>query len=114
MTESSEIKKIRKQEARDFMEGEEHCRLYFKNDQQLFGTSSLMPGKKGAIDPGHKHGHEVFYVASGTVICRFPRKETSVELTEGDVVVVPPREPHELMNPGGSKAIVCWSLAPPD
>jgi mannose-6-phosphate isomerase-like protein (cupin superfamily) len=114
MLESSGIRKIRKEDAKVFMEGDEYCHLYYKTHQQLFGTSSLMPGMKGAVDPGHKHGNEVFFVARGTVICHFPKKNTSVELAEGDVVVVPPGEPHGLMNPGSSEAVVCWSLAPPD
>lgn len=105
---------VRKKEATTFMEGEEYCSLYYKTGQLLFGTSTLSPGKSGAVDPGHKNGHEIFYVAKGRVICRFPRIDRSEELNEGDIVVIPPGEPHELINQGSTEALVIWSLAPPD
>jgi mannose-6-phosphate isomerase-like protein (cupin superfamily) len=109
-----DIRTIRRKDVRSFMEGEEQCRLYYKTEELLFGTSSLLPGKKGAVDPGHKKGHEIFYVASGRVVCHIPRVDRHEELEEGDVVVIPPGEPHELINQGTKEALVCWSLAPPD
>ena len=96
------------------MEGDEHCRLYYKTNQLVFGTSTLQPGKKGDIDPGHKNGYEIFYVAKGRVICSFPKISKQVEVDEGDIVVIPPDEPHELANNGTVEALVVWSLAPPD
>jgi mannose-6-phosphate isomerase-like protein (cupin superfamily) len=109
-----EPRKIRKADAKDFMEGDEYCRLYYKTNQLVFGTSTLQPGKKGAIDPGHKNGYEIFYAAKGRVICSFPKANKQVELDEGDIVIIPPGEPHELMNNGTVEALVVWSLAPPD
>ncbi|MGA3407039.1 MAG: cupin domain-containing protein [Candidatus Bathyarchaeia archaeon] len=109
-----EPRKIRKADAKDFMEGDECCRLYYKTNQLVFGTSTLQPGKKGAIDPGHKNGYEIFYVAKGRVICSFPKSSKQVELDEGDIVVIPPGEPHELTNNSTVEALVVWSLAPPD
>ncbi|MFI5449070.1 MAG: cupin domain-containing protein [Candidatus Bathyarchaeia archaeon] len=109
-----EPRKIGKADAKAFMEGEEHCRLYYKTEQLVFGTSILQPGKKGAVDPGHKIGYEIFYAAKGRVVCNFPRANKQVELIEGDIVVIPPDEPHELMNNGAEEALVVWSLAPPD
>jgi len=109
-----EIRTVRKGDAKNFMEGEEECRLYYKTDKLLFGTSILLPGKKGAVDPGHKTGHEIFYCARGRVVCRFPRIGKEEELDEGDIVVIPPGEPHELLNLGTAEALICWSLAPPD
>jgi len=108
-----EIKVVRKMEARNFMEGDEHCRLYVETDKIIFGTSSLLPGKRGSVDPGHKKGEEIFYVAKGRVICHFPEKNVYQELEEGDIVVIPPGEPHQLINTGNEEAIICWSLAPP-
>ena len=75
---------VRKNETKSFMEGDEYCSLYYKTEQLLFGTSRLSPGKRGAVDPGHKKGHEIFYVVTGQVICRFPRINQSTELAEGD------------------------------
>lgn len=108
-----EIKVVRKGEARNFMEGDEHCRLYVETDKIIFGTSSLLPGKRGDVDPGHKKGEEIFYVAKGRVICHFPGKKVYRELEEGDIVVIPPGEPHQLINTSDGEAIICWSLAPP-
>ena len=106
--------KVTKAEAKAFLEGDEFCRLYYKTEQLLFGTSTLQPGKKGAVDPGHKKGHEIFYATKGQVVCNFPKIGKQVELEEGDIVVIPPGEPHELTNNGTVEAVVVWSLAPPD
>ena len=96
------------------MEGEEFCRQYYKTDKLLFGTSNLAPGKTGAVDYGHKIGYEIFYVARGHVVCRFPKINKSEDLREGDIVIIPPGEPHQLENTGTQEALVVWSLAPPD
>jgi len=109
-----EIRTVRKNDAKRFMEGEEECRLYYKTDKLLFGTSVLLPGKKGTVDLGHKIGYEIFYCARGSVICHFPKVDKYEELDEGDIVIIPPGEPHELINKGTKEALVCWSLAPPD
>ena len=109
-----EPRKLRKTDAKAFMEGDEQCRLYYKTDQLVFGTSTLQPGKKGAVDPGHRIGYEIFFVARGRVTCSFPRTNKHEDLEEGDIIVIPPGEPHELGNHGTVEALVCWSLSPPD
>ena len=109
-----EIKIIRKADARNFLEDEEHCRYYVNTKKLVFGTSHLLPGKKGGIDPGHQIGDEVFYCAKGTVLCYFPNQKIYKELFEGDIVVIPPGEPHQLFNTSSEEAVVTWSLAPPD
>jgi quercetin dioxygenase-like cupin family protein len=109
-----QVRVVRKNDAKSFTEGEEQCKLYYKTNELLFGTSVLLPGKTGAVDPGHKNGHEIFYVASGRIICHFPRIGKYEELGEGDIVAIPPGEPHELSNQSTKEALVCWSLAPPD
>lgn len=96
------------------MEGEEHCRLYISTDKIEFGTSTLLPGKKGDIDSGHEKGEEIFYVVEGQILCHFPEKEIYKELERGDIITVPPGEPHQLINTSEKRAIVSWSLAPPD
>jgi len=109
-----EIEVVRKRDAKSFMEGDEHCRLYVNTGKIVFGTSDLLAGKRGEVDHGHKKGDEIFYVVRGRVICHFPNRGLYEELEEGDIVVVPPNEPHQLINVGEDKTIVCWSLAPPD
>lgn len=105
---------ISSKEAEHFMEGDEHCRSYFKTDKLNFGTSTLMPGKTGAVDPGHKEGEEVFYVSRGKVLLLLPSKTKYHELNEGDAIIIPPEEPHQLFNPYPDVAVVCWCLAPTD
>jgi mannose-6-phosphate isomerase-like protein (cupin superfamily) len=108
------IRVVRKRDARNFLEGDEHCRLYVNTGKLLFGTSTLLPGKRGAVDTGHVQGDEVFYVARGRVQCFFPNKDRHTELEEGDIVVIPPGEPHQLVNASRVEAVICWALALPD
>jgi quercetin dioxygenase-like cupin family protein len=105
------IKAIRENEAKSFMEGDEHCKLYIDTDKIAFGTSTLLPGKKGAVDPGHKNTYEIFFVAKGTVLCHFPDENVFEKLEEGDAVLIPPPRPHALVNVGEDTAIVVWSQA---
>jgi mannose-6-phosphate isomerase-like protein (cupin superfamily) len=109
-----EIRVVRKTDARNFLEDEEHCRYYVNTRKLVFGTSHLLPGKKGAIDQGHQIGDEIFYCAKGRVLCYFPNQKIYKELFEGDIVIIPPKEPHQLFNTSSKEAVVTWSLAPPD
>jgi mannose-6-phosphate isomerase-like protein (cupin superfamily) len=111
---AKEIRVIRKDEVKVSMEGDEFCRYYVKTSEIVFGTSTLEPGKTGAIDPGHENGEEIFFVTKGKVICSFPRSKVKKELNEGDIILIPKTEPHELHNSGKIEAIVVWALAPPD
>lgn len=103
------IRLLRKREARNFLEGDEHCRAYFEDKNAIFGTSHLAAGKKGDVDPGHPNSYEVFYVAKGTVICRFEKSKVFMELDEEDAVLIPPGEPHQLFNLSDKEALVVWS-----
>jgi mannose-6-phosphate isomerase-like protein (cupin superfamily) len=111
---AKEIRAIRKDEVKVSMEGDELCRYYVKTSEIAFGTSTLEPGKKGAMDPGHKNGEEIFFVSKGKVTCNFPKSKVKKELNEGDIILIPRTEPHELHNLGKTEAIVVWALAPPD
>ena len=97
-------------EARIFMEGPEVCREYFKTEKITFGSSQLQPGQTGAVDPGHKNAHEVFYVSKGHVLLKCG--EAYYEMFEGDAFLIPPAAPHELTNIGCEVAVITWSLAP--
>jgi len=110
----SEVRIVRKRDARNFMDEDEHCRHYMTTEKITFGTSTLLPGKHGGVDPGHKTGDEIFFVAKGGVIIHFPKKGRYDLLEEGDIVVIPPGEPHQLFNTSEQETVVSWSLAPPD
>ena len=104
----SEIK--RQSDTTISMEGPEVCRLYYKTGKITFGSSQLNPGQTGAVDPGHPDSHEVFFVARGNVLLKCG--DIYYEMCEGDAVLVPPSEPHQLTNIGLDIALVTWSLAP--
>jgi len=107
-----DIKVVKRKESKQFFEGDEQCNLYMKTEKMMFGTSYLKPGKEGAIDSGHTYGEEIFFVAKGTVTCKFSK--LSKQLEEGDAVIIPIGEPHTLINSSNKPALVCWALAPPD
>ncbi len=108
-----EVKVVKKSEARNFMEGPEHCREYLKTDKIVFGTSTLPPGARGAKDPGHPDSHEIFFVSRGTVLMYIEEKDEYHELNEGDIILMPEGVSHTLINVGEETAVVSWSLAPP-
>ncbi len=108
-----EVKVVRRRDARNFMEGPEHCREYLKTDKILFGTSTIPPGQRGVIDNGHPHSHEVFFVSRGRVLLYVKEKEQYIELEEEDVILMPEGVDHTLINVGEQTAVVTWSMAPP-
>jgi mannose-6-phosphate isomerase-like protein (cupin superfamily) len=107
-----DIKVKKRKDSKQFFEGDEQCNLYMKTEKIIFGTSYLEPGREGTIDPGHKYGEEIFFVAKGTVTCQFSK--LSKQLEEGDAVIIPIGEPHKLINKSKEPVLVCWALAPPD
>jgi len=108
----SKIKIIRKNEAKNWYEDDELCHLYREDEEMVFGSSYLEPGKAGAVDPGHNKGKEVFYCALGKAIVEFSKEK--IELSIGDAVVIPINEPHKLINKFDEPTLIVWSLAPPD
>ena len=107
-----DIKVIKLNDSKEYFEGDERCNLYVKTDKIVFGTSYLETGEEGVIDPGHKYGEEIFFIAKGNVTCEFSRMIKNLE--EGDVVIIPVGEPHKLINKSKKPALVCWTLTPPD
>ena len=67
-----EAKVIKSNETKVFMDGPEVCCEYIKTNKITFGTSSLLPGQTGAVDPGHSNSHEIFYVSRGEVLMHTP------------------------------------------
>jgi mannose-6-phosphate isomerase-like protein (cupin superfamily) len=102
---------IREREAASFMEGDEFCRRYVSTGKVTFGTSTLQPGQRGAVDLGHAVSHEVFFCIRGHILIRL-QDQDYVELFEGDAVVIPEGLPHTLVNVGDTPAFVSWSLGP--
>jgi oxalate decarboxylase/phosphoglucose isomerase-like protein (cupin superfamily) len=107
-----DAKVVRESETRVFLEGAEICREYFKTGKITFGSSTLLPGQSGAVDPGHPVSHEVFFVSRGHVLLSNPTTKAVYELKEGDAILIPQGDPHELINIGTERAIVTWSCAP--
>jgi oxalate decarboxylase/phosphoglucose isomerase-like protein (cupin superfamily) len=107
-----EVKVVRAGEARVFMDGPEVCREYEKTGKLTFGTSTLLPGQTGGVDPGHPKSHEIFYVSRGQVLMHIPETSHWYELSEGDIILIPEGVPHQLSNIGTEKAVITWSCAP--
>lgn len=108
------MKVVRKCETKVSLDGPEVCREYIQTGKITFGSSTLLPGQTGGIDPGHAKSHEVFYVSRGQVIMRNPQNQEHYELAEGDILLVEEGEPHELTNIGMEPAVITWSCAPSD
>lgn len=106
------MKTVRKMEAAVSLDGPEVCRSYLENGKITFGSSTLLPGQTGGIDPGHPKSQEVFYVSRGQVVMRNPKTQEYFELLEGDILLVEEGEPHELTNIGMEPAVITWSCAP--
>lgn len=107
-----DVQVVRKRDAALFLEGVEVCREYFKTPKITFGTSTLKPGQRGDIDPGHSASHEVFFVAKGHVLLLCEREGKTFELEEQDAIIMPEGVSHTLVNIGDCDAVISWSKAP--
>jgi mannose-6-phosphate isomerase-like protein (cupin superfamily) len=108
-----DVLKVEKKNARNFMEGVEHCREYLQTEKIVFGSSELLPGQRGAKDVGHPDSHEVFYVSRGHVLMFVEEQDRYFELNEGDCILMPEGVSHTLINIGEVKAVITWTMAPP-
>jgi mannose-6-phosphate isomerase-like protein (cupin superfamily) len=107
---SSGLTIIRETDAVKFMEGDERCSEYLREPRMWFGTSTLLPGEQGAIDPGHDQSVEVFYCCLGSVVLN--DGERDYELSAGEAAIIPIGLPHALRNIGDVLALVVWAGAP--
>jgi mannose-6-phosphate isomerase-like protein (cupin superfamily) len=103
---------IKKEEAALSLDGPEVCREYCRIDQLWFGTSTLLPGQTGGIDPGHPVSKEVFFASRGTVLVRNPANNKCYQLNQEDLLVIDEGEPHEITNIGETPAVIAWFGAP--
>jgi mannose-6-phosphate isomerase-like protein (cupin superfamily) len=101
---------VKEVDARCFFEGAERCMEYLREGRMWFGTSMLLPGEEGALDPGHPSSVEVFYCCQGQVVVLDER--SSFELQAGDALIIPEGDPHTLRNVGQEPALVVWAGAP--
>jgi len=101
---------VRQRDAKNFMEGAEHCREYVRDQFLWFGVSVVPPGQRGEVDPGHPGAEEVFFCAAGHVLI-FDGEHYD-ELEAGDALVIPPELPHTIVNIGEIPAVVIWAGAP--
>ena len=99
-------------QTRTAMEGNELVREYFKPDRLCFGTSELLPGTTGELDPGHSEADEVFFCARGHVLVYFPEEDHYYELMQGDALLIPQGAGHKLYNAWEETALVVWCCAP--
>ncbi len=106
------MKVYKPSDAKVFMDGPEVCREYVVTDKITFGSSTLLPGQTGGIDPGHPKSHEIFYAARGHVIVCNTTTNEYFELNEGDCLLIEEGEPHQITNIGETVAVVTWSGAP--
>jgi len=105
-------KVIKEDQARVFMDGPEVCREYAVTGKITFGSSTLLPGQKGAVDPGHPNSHEIFFVSRGEVLMHTPNDGKYYKLSEGEIIIIPEGVPHQLTNIDSQKAVITWSCAP--
>jgi mannose-6-phosphate isomerase-like protein (cupin superfamily) len=101
---------VRAAEAKSFTEGDELCREYLREGRMWFGTSTLEPGERGDVDPGHASSVEVFFCCQGQVVMNDGHRD--YELGAGDAVIVPEGLPHALTNVGDVTAVLVWAGAP--
>ena len=100
----------RRNEVDPIMEGDEVVKIYFSTNRIVFSVASILPGLKGAVDPGHKRADEVAYVVQGHVVVKVSQE--TKELKEGDGILIPEGMPHQVINIGEAKAVMVWVAAP--
>ena len=107
-----EARVLRKGDGKILIEGEEFTEVFFHSDKLLFSISSLLPGQKACLDPGHPGSDEICYVIEGKIVMHMPGQDKYFAVEQGDALYVPPDEPHYAVNVGMSKAVMAWALAP--
>jgi Mannose-6-phosphate isomerase len=110
VVETAQTRVIRLADSESFMEGDEFCRHYVSTGKITFGTSSLQPGQRAAIDAGHPDSHEVFFAIRGHVLVNTDGRQ-HFELREGDAILIAEGVPHTLINIGDEPALLSWSAA---
>jgi mannose-6-phosphate isomerase-like protein (cupin superfamily) len=103
---------LHEQDVQSHLDGDEVVRRFFRTGKLNFSVSTLKPGGKSSVDPGHTDAHEIGYIIQGVIRIEFPGLGQSFRLEAGDCVFIPEREPHTLYNVGTETARMTWSTAP--
>jgi len=91
--------------------GDGVARFYVKSDKFWFGSFIVPKGQSGGVDKGHPKG-EVFYVHQGKALVYLPGLKKYLEAEEGDAIVIPPGEDHQLRNISSDKDLVTTWVIP--
>lgn len=94
------------------MEGDEFALKYFHSKRLVFSYSTLPPGGKSVLDPGHQGADEVVYVTKGQIVVEVGTEGDFVNLVKGDAALIEDSVPHTVYNPGPGQAEMTWSAAP--
>lgn len=111
-SQADEVCVVRESDAQVMMEDKECTLVYFHTGKVVFSVSTLLPGDRSALDPGHVGAEEVAYVVQGMVVMEFPDAKRYVRLQGGDAVLIPESEPHVFHNVGTELAKLVWATAP--
>lgn len=106
------VEVVRKNDAEAIMEGGEFALKYFHSQRLVFAYSSIPPGGKSPLDPGHEGAEEVVYVTKGQIVVEVGGKGEFISLGEGDAALIEESVPHTVYNPGPGQAEMTWSTAP--
>jgi mannose-6-phosphate isomerase-like protein (cupin superfamily) len=112
VSEWQDIRVVGEEQAEVWMEGDECTLVYFHTDKLVFSVSTLHPGHKSALDPGHVGAQEVAYVIQGVIVMEFPQQKRCVRVRAGQAIFIPEGEPHLFYNVGPEIAKVVWCTAP--
>ncbi|HHT08824.1 MAG TPA: cupin domain-containing protein [Atribacter sp.] len=107
-------KVIKRGQGKIIMEGDECTEIYAFTDKIAFSISTLLPGQRACLDPGHKNADEICYVIQGKIVIHFPDEEEYYLLETGDALLIPPGVSHYSINVGEEKSITAWAGAGPD
>ena len=73
---------------------------------------TLAPGKaSGKMGNEHPASEQVVLIVEGEILAEIDQEKAT--LRKGDVIIIPRRKPHRLVNHSGSKAVVFSVYAPP-
>lgn len=107
-----ELQLLKKGNGKILLEGDEITEVFCNTGKLSFAVSTLLPGQRASIDPGHAEADEVVYVAQGKLLINIPDRNENFILDEGDALLIPPTVPHFSVNIGTVQSVAIWACAP--
>ncbi len=101
---------IRQIQARNFMEGPEHCREYIKTEKMWFGTSTLPPARAAISTRDTPARTRCSSCVKG--MSYYLMSSSTTSYIAGDAIFIPEGLPHTLINVGEETAVLGWAGAP--